>query len=395
MTAPADPGARLFVTIILDGVGVGDAPDAEAYGDAGANTLASVCRSAKPALPNLAALGLGRLADAVGLVPLDNPKASFGSMEEASAGKDSTTGHWELAGVLLDRAFPTYPDGFPDDVIETFLTQTGSEGILANKPASGTDVIEEFGDEHRATGHPIVYTSADSVFQIAAHTETIPLPDLYRLCRIAREEVCVGRHAVGRVIARPFRGESGALERVSEARRDYSLKPTGTTVQQSLQEAGIRTVAIGKIGDLFADVGFAEIIKTKTNAEGIEQTLAAIRDASSDTFIWTNLVDFDQLYGHRNDPSGFARALEAFDRALPELIDALPTGARLLITADHGNDPCFPGTDHTRERVPVLLLTRDGENGRDLGTRPSFADHAATVAAHFDVELPGPGTAMI
>lgn len=383
----------MFVTIVLDGVGIGAQPDADAYGDAGSHTLGHVCAAEHPDLPNLTRLGLGNIAPLDGVPPVETPAASFGRMTEVSAGKDSTTGHWELAGVRLDAPFPTYPDGFPPEVIARFREKTGERGVLANKPASGTAVIAEFGPEHARTGFPIVYTSADSVFQIAAHTEVTPLERLYELCRIAREEVCVGEHAVGRVIARPFTGAPGAYERLSAKRKDYSRTPTTTTLQEVLQQAGVRTVAVGKIGDLFGNVGFDEVLKTTSNAEGVARTVEAIRAGDERTpdqvrgrpFIWTNLVDFDQLFGHRNDPAGFARALEEFDRALPEIVEALPEGARLLLAADHGNDPCFPGTDHTREHVPVLLLTKGEPGGRDLGLRASFADHAATVAAHFGV----------
>ena len=385
----------MFVTIVLDGVGIGAQPDADTYGDVGSHTLAHVCAAARPALPNLAQLGLGRLAELEGVPPVETPAASFGRMTEVSAGKDSTTGHWELAGIRLDQPFPTYPDGFPPDLVARFLEATGERGILANKPASGTDVIAEYGPEHARTGKPIVYTSADSVFQIAAHTGVIPLDRLYELCRIARDEVCVGEHAVGRVIARPFTGEEDQYERISAKRKDYSLKPTAPTLQEALQAAGVRTVAVGKIGDLFGDVGFDAILKTTSNDEGVAKTLEAIRAGDDRTFIWTNLVDFDQLYGHRNDAEGFARALEAFDRALPEIIDALPGGARLLLTADHGNDPCFTGTDHTREHVPLLLLTKGKEDHRDLGLRPSFVDHAASAADHFGVDFPCDGLSFL
>jgi phosphopentomutase len=381
----------MFVTIVLDGVGVGAQPDAEHYGDVGSHTLGHVCAERRPELPNLARLGLGRIAALDGVPAVDDPVASFGQMTEVSAGKDSTTGHWELAGLRLDAPFPTYPDGFPPGLIDRFLEATGCDGVLANKPASGTAVIEEYGAEHERTGFPIVYTSADSVFQIAAHKDVISLDRLYELCRIAREEVCVGEHAVGRVIARPFVGTAGAYERVSSERKDFSRIPTRTTLQEALQASGVRTVAVGKIGDLFGNVGFDAVLKTKGNDEGVARTLDAIRDGDERTFVWTNLVDFDQLYGHRNDVEGFADALEAFDRALPALVEALPEGARLLLTADHGNDPCFPGTDHTREHVPILLVTKGGAEGRDLGRRPSFADHAATVADHFGVPFESGG----
>ncbi len=381
----------MFVTIILDGVGIGAQPDADAYGDVGSDTLAHVCAAAHPDLPNLTWLGLGCIAPLEGVPPVAAPAASFGRMTEVSAGKDSTTGHWELAGLRLDTPFPTYPDGFPPEVIERFLEGTGCEGVLANEPASGTAVIEAYGPEHARTGYPIVYTSADSVFQIAAHTDVIPLDRLYELCRTARTEVCVGAHAVGRVIARPFAGEAGAYERLA-SRKDFSRAPTGTTLQEALQAAGVRTVAVGKIGDLFGNVGFDEILKTTSNEEGIARTLEAIRDGDDRTFIWTNLVDFDQHYGHRNDVDGFARSLEAFDRVLPALVAALPEGGRLLLTADHGNDPCFPGTDHTREHVPLLLV---GEGAAtDLGLRSTFADHATTVAAHFGVAF-GDGRSFV
>ena len=386
----------LFVSIVLDGVGVGDAPDASAYGDVGSDTLGHVCQVAQPHLPHFARLGLGRIRPLDGIEAVAEPMASWGRLTETAAGKDSTTGHWELAGLILDQPFPTYPDGFPPEVIEAFLRETGVGGVLGNKAASGTAIIAEQGAEHQRTGWPIVYTSADSVFQIAAHVETIPLEDLYRLCTLARERVCVGEHAVGRVIARPFAGEAGSYQRISAARKDFSLAPTGPTVQEALQAAGVRTVAIGKIAALFGGIGFDAEVKTKGNADGVARTLDAIRAANASgtpTFIWTNLVDFDELYGHRNDPGGFARALEAVDAALPDLVDALPDGARLLFTADHGNDPTYPGTDHTRERVPVLLLEK-GEPGRDLGTRATYADHAATIAAYFGADYAGPGTSF-
>lgn len=376
----------LFVTIILDGVGIGAQPDADAYGDAGSNTLGHVCAVARPRLPHLEALGLGRIAPLEGVAAADAPTAAFGRMREVSAGKDSTTGHWELAGLRLDRPFPTYPDGFPDDLVADFCRKAGVEGVLGNKAASGTAIVDELGARHQETGRPILYTSADSVFQIAAHTDTVPLDALYRMCRIARDEVCVGPHAVGRVIARPFTGTPGAYTRVSAKRKDYSLAPDATPLQAALQQHGVRTVAVGKIGDLFAGVGFDAVHKTRSNAEGVEETLRQMRALAAEgapAFVWTNLVDFDQDYGHRNDPDGFAQALEAFDAAVPDLLDALPEGGRLFITADHGNDPTTPSTDHSREYVPVLYA--GAAAGHDLGLRESFNDHAATVAAYFDV----------
>lgn len=389
----------LFVTIVLDGVGIGAQPDAGRYGDEGSHTLGHVCAAARPRLPNLARLGLGRIAALEGVPAEATPQAHFGRMQEASAGKDSTTGHWELAGLRLKVPFPTYPDGFPPEVVRAFVEKTGCGGVLGNRPVSGTAIIEALGERHQATGRPIVYTSADSVFQIAAHKETIPLRALYGLCEVARQEVCVGEHAVGRVIARPFVGAPGSYERVSGERKDFSRLPDEPPLQQVLQQRGVRTVAVGKIADLFGGVGFDEVIKTGSNAEGIETTLHQMRAvAAADqppTFLWTNLIDFDQRYGHRGDPEGFARALEAFDRAMPDLRAALPPGAHLVLTADHGNDPTTPGSDHSREYVPLLYIDENGAGGRDLGTRSSFDDHAATVAEAFGVEFETDGDSFL
>ena len=384
----------LFVTIVLDGVGIGEQPDAGHYGDAGSDTLGHVCAVAHPHLPHLARLGLGNIAPLEGVPPSENPGAHFGRMRERSAGKDSTTGHWELAGLRLDTPFPTYPDGFPPEVINAFLEKTGCAGVLGNKAASGTVIIDELGAEHQQTGYPIVYTSADSVFQVAAHKDTIALDDLYHLCQIARDEVCVGKHAVGRVIARPFIGTPGGYTRISAERKDFSLLPAGT-LQEALQQHGVRTISVGKISDLFGGVGVDESHKTKSNEQGIAETLRLIQHyggGDQPAFIWTNLVDFDQEYGHRNNPDGFARALEAFDRALPDFLAVLPDGARLVLTADHGNDPTTPSTDHSREYVPLLYY--GAGSGRNLGTRSSFNDHAATVAAYFGVPYKTKGTAF-
>lgn len=374
-----------FVTIVLDGVGIGAQPDAYRYGDEDSHTLKHVCEAASARLPNLEKFGLGNITPLKGIEAAARPEAFYGMMQEVSAGKDSTTGHWELAGLHLDRPFPTYPDGFPHEVIDRFIDLTDCGGVLGNKPASGTAIIEELGEEHERTGYPIVYTSADSVFQIAAHTATISLDALYRMCLLARTEVCIGDHAVGRVIARPFVGSPGRYERVSESRKDYSLAPESETIQEALQRGGVRTVAIGKIGDLFADTGFDDVVKTKSNAQGVDETLQYMRSVDAPTFIWTNLVDFDQEYGHRNDPDGFARALEAFDEGLPAFIDALPKGGVLVLTGDHGNDPTTPSTDHSREFVPLLVYT--GSPGHDLGLRESFNDHAASAAAYFGIDF--------
>jgi phosphopentomutase len=386
----------LFTTIVLDGVGIGAQGDADRYGDAGSHTLRHVCEAARPHLPHLGALGLGNIAQLPSVPPAEAPRAQYGIMRELSAGKDSTTGHWELAGLHLKEPFPTYADGFPDEVIEAFVAATGCGGVLGNRPASGTVIVAELGAEHQQTGHPIVYTSADSVFQVAAHKEAVPLDTLYTWCRTAREDVCVGEHAVGRVIARPFVGPPGGYTRVSAERKDFSLPPPSPPVQQVLQEHGIRTVSIGKISNLFAGVGFDASLPTKTNAQGIAETLRQMQTHAAEgtpAFLWTNLIDFDQEYGHRNDPDGFARALEAFDEAVPDLIDAVPDGGVLVITADHGNDPTTPSTDHSREFVPLLVI---GGNGRtDLGLRATFSDHAASVADYFGVPFETHGTSFL
>jgi phosphopentomutase len=374
----------VFVTIVLDGVGIGWQPDAADYGDEGADTLGHVSATCHPHLPNLAAAGLGRIRDLHGVPAHEQPAASWGRMQERSAGKDSTTGHWELAGLKLDAPFPTYPRGFPQEVVGLFCQEAGLSGILGNRPESGTVIIDEFGREHQESGLPIVYTSADSVFQIAAHVDVIPLDELYRLCEVARIKVCVGPHGVGRVIARPFEGSHGAWARISGKRKDFSRLPEKEPLQEQLQHQGIATVSVGKVADLFGGVGFDRTIKTNGNNEGVRATIQEIDSAKGPTFIWTNLIDFDQEYGHRNNPQGFAAALEAFDRALPTILEALPEGARLLITADHGNDPTYPGTDHTREYVPLLYYA--DQTPANLRTRDSFVDHAATVAAFFGLD---------
>lgn len=396
---------KVFVTIVLDGVGIGEAPDSQAYGDEGSDTLGHVCESERPNLPNLAAAGLGNIRPLAHVSPASNPQAQFGKMQELSAGKDSTSGHWELAGHIVREAFPTYPKGFPSDLIDAFLEVTGYERVLGNRPESGTVIIEQCGAEHIASGQPIVYTSADSVLQIATHVDVVPLERLYEICTLAREQVCIGPHAVGRVIARPFTGPEGLFERLSQSRKDYSLQPPAKNLLTDLQQAGIQTVSVGKVSDLFAGVGFDRAIKTSSNAEGIRKTIDEIQRVSqgdSDVYIWVNLVDFDQEFGHRNNPQGFAGALEEFDIALPEIRAVLPKNGRLVITADHGNDPTTPGSDHSREYVPVLYFDKSDNrtaphdtgaqrDQKDLGIRSSFCDHAATVAAYFDVHSSGNG----
>jgi len=369
-----------FIIIVLDGVGAGEAPDAAKYGDAGSNTLGNIDKFVGGLkLPNLGKFGLGNILPLQGVPPEKSPLASYGKMREVSTGKDSTSGHWEIGGLKVEIDFPYYPDGFPEEIINLFLEKTGLKGVLGNKPASGTEIIKELGDEHVKTGFPIVYTSADSVFQIAAHEEVIPLERLYEICEIARNEVLVGKNSVGRVIARPFVGTSGNYTRTTN-RRDFSIDPPSDTILDYAQKNGIETVAIGKINDLFAHRGISFGIKTKSNSEGIEATIKMSKEKKG-AFIFTNLVDFDVYYGHRDDPVGFHKALQEFDAKLPEIVETLDESDALVLTADHGNDPTTPSTDHSREYVP-LLYYRKGKPGKDLGTRETFSDVAQTVA-HF------------
>jgi phosphopentomutase len=383
-----------IVLIILDGVGIGELPDASLYADEGSNTLANTAAAVGGLrLPHLASFGLGNIARIPGVDPSPFPRASYGKMAEVSKGKDSTTGHWEIGGLKLDREFPTFPLGFPESLLEKFMAVTGCKGYLGNKTASGTVIIEELGEKHVRTGYPIVYTSADSVFQIAAHEEIIPLPQLYDICRKTREEVCVGEYALGRVIARPFVGSTGAFARTTN-RRDFSLLPPAPTILDVLKNAGIMTISVGKIDDLFAMQGITRSSHTKTNAEGIEAIIG--ESAGLDRgLIFANLVDFDTLYGHRNDPPGFARCLEDFDRELPRIVETMRAGDLLILTADHGNDPVTPSTDHSREYVPLLCFSKPKMVGTNLGTRATFADLGKTVADFFGVKNDLSGTSFL
>ena len=382
-----------FVIIILDGVGIGELPDASKYGDAGSDTLGNMAKKLGGLnLPNLQKLGLGNIHEIKGVPPAQNPLASYGKMAEVSKGKDSTTGHWEIAGLKVEIDFPYYPKGFPQELIEKFIQETGVKGVLGNKPASGTEIIKELGDEHVKTGYPIVYTSADSVFQIAAHEEVIPLERLYEICRIAREKVLVGKDSVGRVIARPFVGKSGNYTRTTN-RKDFSLNPPEDTILNVLQFNGIKTIAVGKVNDLFNYSGIDVRAKTKSNAEGIEKIIE-FNSSEKESFIFANLVDFDVYYGHRNDPEGFHKALQEFDSKLPEILATLDETDALVITADHGNDPTTPSTDHSREYVP-LLFYRKGHAGRNLGVRKTFSDVAQTVAHFFKVNNSLKGTSFL
>jgi phosphopentomutase len=376
--------------IVLDSVGCGDAPDAAAYGDSAANTLRHVAEAVGGLhLPNLERLGLGHTTNIPG-VPPSAAAGAYGRLTEVSAGKDTTTGHWELAGVVLERPFPTYPHGFPAELLGTFEAQIGRQ-TLGNYPASGTEIIQALGDEHVRTGQPIIYTSADSVFQIAAHEAVIPLDELYALCHVARN-LLTGEHAVGRVIARPFVGESGHYTR-TEHRKDFSLEPLGETILDAVKAAGQQVMGVGKIEDIFAHRGLTMSQHTGNNMAGVDAILDFLRQ-DQPGLIFANLVDFDSLYGHRNDAPGYAAALEAFDQRLPTIIDHLREDDLLIITADHGNDPTTPGTDHTRERVPILLYGAPVRPNTYIGTRTSFADLAATIAEMLTVRWCGPGSSF-
>ena len=385
---------RVFLTV-LDSVGVGELPDADTYGDRGSDTLGNISRVVPLRLPALRSLGLSRVARIDGRTPAEPggtvPLGAFGRMAERSPGKDSVTGHWELAGIVLDRAFPTFPDGFPPAVIAEFEARIGRRTI-GNYAASGTAIIDDLGPEHIRTGHPIVYTSADSVFQIAAHEQVIPIAELYRICEIAYELIGKGMN-VGRVIARPFVGEPGAFTRTSN-RHDYALEPTGATLLDVLTAAGHSVHAIGKIRDLFAGRGITTSVHTKSDDEGVDAIEAAIETAGPG-LVFTNLVDFDTQYGHRNDVAGYAANLERFDARLSRLLPRLRERDLLVITADHGNDPTTPSTDHAREFVPVFLVGGCVRPGTDIGIRATFADLGQTIAEIFGVGPLANGTSFL
>lgn len=379
--------------IVLDGVGIGDAPDAGLYGDEGSDTLGNTARAVGGLhMPHMQRLGLGNAADVAGVPPAANPAGCYGRLTERSAGKDTTTGHWELAGLLLDEPFPTYPDGFPEEVIAAFSEGIG-QGVLGNVVASGTVIIEQLGADHMRTGKPIVYTSADSVFQIAAHEEVVPVEALYDMCRVARK-LLRGSHAVGRVIARPFVGQPGAFRR-THRRRDFSVKPPAPTLLDALGARDVPVLGIGKIEDIFAGEGVARSYPTRGNMHTVDETVRLLREQTGPAFLFANCIDFDALWGHRNDVEGMARGLQEFDARVPELLDALGPDDLLLFTADHGNDPTTPSTDHSRERVPLLAYGPNFRQGVDLGTRDTFADVAATVAELFGAEKPAFGQSFL
>jgi phosphopentomutase len=381
---------RRAAIIVLDGLGIGSAGDAQLYGDAGSDTLGNVARAVGGlSLPELAALGLGNCAPLAGITPAAAPRAATGVCEPASPGKDSTTGHWEICGVILPKAFPTYPDGFPSSVVEAFARRTG-RGVLGNKAASGTAILEEYGAEHCRTGDWIVYTSADSVFQIAAHEARIPLEELYSACAVARR-LLVGEHGVSRIIARPFSGQPGSWQRTAH-RRDFSLPPPGTTLLDRLAESGIPRLGVGKVDDLFAGRSISSV-HTATNREAYVLIENALR-TMPDGLLLANVIEFDQTWGHRNDVAGFYGGLEELDRSLPRMLGEVQDHDLVIFTADHGNDPTTPSTDHSREVVPLLAL---GPRIRpvDLGHRRTFADIGQTVAEFFQVPALEAGTSFL
>ncbi len=375
----------------MDSVGIGELPDAASYDDQGSNTLGNIARSIALQIPTLRSLGLPRLVTLRDVQPIDHPQGAFGRMAEASPGKDSVTGHWEIAGIILDQPFPTFPNGFPAEVIEAFESRTGRRAI-GNKAASGTAIIDELGPEHMRTGAAIVYTSADSVFQIAAHEEVIPVPELYRMCEIAYELVGDGM-GVGRVIARPFVGRPGHFTRTAN-RRDYALPARGTTLLDAMKDAGWPVVAVGKIEDLFAKRGITRAVHTASDDEGMD-VVERMMDETDRGLIFANLVDFDAQYGHRNDVAGYAANLERFDARLGEVLPRLKPGDLLVVTADHGNDPTTPSTDHSREHVPLLVTGAHVRAGVDLGTRRTFSDLGQTLADVFGVGPLANGTSFL
>lgn len=365
---------KRVILIVLDSVGIGALPDAGLYGDEGSNTICNIAGRVPLNIPNMVSLGLGNIEGAYNLPKSASPKGAYGRAAEKSAGKDTTTGHWEIAGVILEKPFPTFPHGFPQSLMSEFERRIGVK-TLGNKPASGTEIIKELGDEHVRTGYPIVYTSADSVFQIAAHEDVIPVDRLYEICRCARE-MLTGEFGVGRVIARPFEGSSGNYKR-TERRRDFSLSPVKPTMLDYIKSAGLDVKAVGKIEDIFANRGITDSVHTTNNRDGIAQTVKYIA-AQSSGLIFTNLVDFDMLYGHRNNVEGYAEALEEFDSALPGIEGRMKDGDLLFITADHGCDPTTPSTDHSREYIPVLVYGK-GIKPSPLGTLTTFADIGKTI----------------
>ncbi|TXL67907.1 phosphopentomutase [Cerasibacillus terrae] len=383
---------RIFL-IVLDSVGFGEAPDAEQYGDKGADTIGHIAEHMDGLqMPNMEELGFGNIRPVKGISEVKPALAHYTKMQEASVGKDTMTGHWEIMGLHIDKPFQTFPNGFPDELIKKLEEKSGRK-VIGNKAASGTVIIEELGEEHLKTGAIIVYTSADSVLQIAAHEEVVPLEELYKICEIARELTLDEKYMVGRVIARPFIGTLGNFERTAN-RHDYALKPFGHTVMNELKDQEYDVIALGKISDIYDGEGITEAIRTSSNDDGMTKLVESMdKDFTGLNFI--NLVDFDAKYGHRRNPKGYGEALEAYDKRLPEVLEKLTDDDLLIITADHGNDPIHHGTDHTREYVPLIIYHRHIKEGKELPTRKTFADIGATVADNFEINLPKHGTSFL
>lgn len=378
--------------IVLDSVGFGELPDASEFGDEGANTLRHIAEACGLSLPHLSRMGLANIADLPENPAVSQPAGCYGKMKEISVGKDTMTGHWEIMGLRITIPFKTYPNGFPKELLRLLELETG-RSIIGNIPASGTEIIAELGEQQMKTGAWIVYTSADSVLQIAAHEDIIPLEELYRGCEAARRLTLQDEYAVGRVIARPYIGKPGHFVR-TEHRHDYAVKPPASTVMNFIQEAGLDCIAIGKINDIYSGEGVTDSVHTQNNEAGIEQTIQTMK-SDFHGLSFTNLVDFDSLYGHRRDPAGYGKALEQFDRRLPELQACLREEDLLIITADHGNDPTHSGTDHTREYVPLLAWSPAMKAGKSLGNRSTYADAGATIADNFQVQAPQNGVSFL
>ncbi|MGG1399572.1 phosphopentomutase [Bacillus salipaludis] len=383
---------RIFL-IVMDSVGIGEAPDAERFGDKGADTYGHIAEKMNGLhMPNMAKLGLSNIREIKGIPKAEKPLAFYTKMMEASNGKDTMTGHWEIMGLNIQTPFRVFPEGFPDELVSELEKRTGRK-VIGNKPASGTEILVELGEEHMKTGALIVYTSADSVLQIAAHEEVVPLEELYRICKIARELTLDERYMVGRVIARPFIGEPGNFKRTAN-RHDYALKPFDRPVMSELKDSGFDVIAIGKISDIYDGEGVTQSLRTISNMDGMDK-LVQTMDMEFTGISFLNLVDFDALYGHRRDPEGYGKALEEYDTRLPEVFAKMNDGDLLIITADHGNDPTAPGTDHTREYVPLLVYAKNMEQGRELPLRKTFADIGATVAENFNVKMPNYGQSFL
>ena len=383
---------RIFI-IVMDSVGIGEAPDAEKFGDKGADTFGHIAERMNGLnMPNMGKLGLSNIREIKGIEKAVKPLAFYTKMMEASNGKDTMTGHWEIMGLNIQTPFQVFPEGFPDELLSELEKRTGRK-IIGNKPASGTEILDELGEEHMKTGALIVYTSADSVLQIAAHEEIVPLDELYKICKIARELTLDEKYMVGRVIARPFLGEPGNFKRTSN-RHDYALKPFDRTVMSELKDGGFDVIAIGKISDIYDGEGVTQSLRTVSNMDGMDKLVETL-DMDFTGISFLNLVDFDALYGHRRDPEGYGKALEEYDARLPEVFAKLKEDDLLMITADHGNDPVAPGTDHTREYVPLLVYSKGMTEGKELPLRETFADLGATVAENFKVKLPNYGKSFL